>query len=338
MHGVALNTGIPNRMSNLRDLGEFGLIDRLSKIVPVPANVIESIGDDCAVVRVFDRFLLLSSDLMVEDVHFRKRYLAPEDLGWKLAASCLSDIAAMGGVPLFCLVSIACPTTTEAAYVEGLYRGMSTLLKRFNAVIVGGDTTRSEHGIVLDMMVLGQTSENRYLRRGGAQVGDVLAVTGHLGLAAATVHALENDLPIVYEIRQRYLRPAPRIREGQWLCACPAVHAALDISDGIAQDAGHLAEAAMLGVDLRPDAFSVLPHLAAYCQEQNLDPLRLILSGGEDYELAFAISGSRVEETIQAFHNEFRTVLTVVGEFTDKWTGVRIDGQETDLRGYDHFK
>jgi thiamine-monophosphate kinase len=324
-------------MSTLHELGEFGLIDRLAKIIPISPNVIESIGDDCAVIRVFDRLLLLSTDLMVEGVHFRKDQIAADDLGWKTAASCLSDIAAMGGVPMFCLVSLACPPATEASYIEALYRGMSTLLKRFGAVIVGGDTTGSEQGIVIDMTVIGQTSDNSYVRRGGAQVGDALAVTGHLGLAGATVHALENGFPIVNEIQQRYMRPAPRIREGQWLCACDAVHAALDISDGIVQDAGHLARAAMLGIDLDPDAFAVLPHLADYCEQHGLDPKQVLLSCGEDYELAFAISGDKVEETIQAFHNEFRTVLSVVGRFTDEWTGVRLRGRETDLKGYEHF-
>jgi len=325
-------------MATVRDLGEFGVIQRIARVTPTSAAVVEGIGDDCAVVRVSDRLLLMSCDLLVENVHFRKGQVSAVDLGWKAAAACLSDVAAMGGTPLFCLVSLSCPSDTEVSFIEELYRGMSRLLTRYGAIIVGGDTTNAGDGIVIDVSVVGQLSDSRCLRRKGACAGDLLAVTGHLGLVAASVHALDHGHPIVADIIQRYQRPAPRIREGQWLCGCPEIHAMLDISDGLIQDAGHLGVAAELGVDLHPNGLSLMPHLKEYCDAHGLDPRVLMLTGGEDYELAFALDRAGHEETLEKFHHEFRTVVSVVGEFTDEWQGVRVDGKETDLSGFNHFE
>lgn len=324
-------------MRTLRDLGELGLIERLARIVPTAPAVVEGIGDDCAVVRVYDRLLLISCDMFMEDVHFRLSYVTPHDIGCKAAAAALSDIAAMGGAPLFCMVSLACPPDTEIVMVEELYRGMSATLSRFGSVIVGGDTIRSQGGIVLDVTVIGEAVGGDFMRRKGAQPGDLLAVTGHLGLAAAALHALEHRLAIADDVSERYTHPTPRIPEGQWLNSRPTTHAMLDISDGLVHDAARLAEVGQLGVDINPSAIPVLPQLDEYCRTRGADPLRFCLEGGEDYELAVALAEQGCEDTLCAFRHEFRTPITVVGRFTDEWLGVRLDRQETAWRGFDHF-
>lgn len=324
-------------MTDLSRLGEFGLIDRIGRILPSAPTVIEGIGDDCAVVRIFDRLMLLSCDMFVEDVHFRRAYSTPQDIGWKAATSALSDIAAMGGTPLFSLVSLSCPSHTDSAYVESLYHGIADAAGQAGAVVVGGDTTMSPAGISLDVTVIGEVIGNRYLSRRGAQSGDLLGVTGRLGLSAAGLWALENgrNAPVLAGAHQR---PTARISEGQWLCGCEHVKSMIDISDGFVQDAGHLAKAARLGLEIDPDKMPVDADLRQFCLEHDLDPLDFMLTGGEDYELAFAIRPEDGEDCLGMFRREFRTPIHIVGRFTNEWQGVHVIGRPSLHGGYEHFR
>lgn len=324
-------------MRCLSDVGEFGFIERLSRLIPSSPYVIEGIGDDCAILRVSDRILLVTSDMFIENVHFRRDRVLPSDIGWKAAAACLSDIAAMGGAPLYCLTSLACPPSERTGYIEDIYQGMLSAMSRFGAVIVGGDTTRTQDGITIDVTAIGETIGNRYLRRRGAKVGDHIVVTGDLGSSSAGLHALSNGVED-RELIRAHMYPNPRILEGQWLCARSEIHAMLDISDGLCQDAGHLARASRLGIDLYPERLPVTPSLARYCGEHKLDPVALMLTGGEDYELIFAMDAKRSDEVLETFHHEFRVQTTIVGSVTDAWTGVRIHGEPTTVAGHDHFK
>lgn len=323
-------------MPNVGDLGEFGLIARIRKCLPVAANVIEGIGDDCAVVRIGDTLALLSCDLLIEHVHFRRGTASPEDIGWKAAAAAFSDIAAMGGTPLFGLVSFACSADTDAAYVEDLYRGLSHAAAQAGAVIVGGDTAKTSDALVIDVSVIGHVSEGRYLTRNGAQPGDVLAITGDVGRSAAGLHALEhaNEAPSLISAHRR---PRPRYHEARWLCRQAAVRAMIDISDGLAQDAGHLTETARIGVDLDPARLVPAPDLERYCRAQGIDAAPFMLAGGEDYELACAIAPEAFADIAAAFSQTFDTALTLAGHFTDKWTGPRIEGEPLAKTGFDHF-
>jgi len=323
-------------MTRLRDIGEFGLIERIARLVPGAPHVLEGIGDDCAVVKVGDRVLLVSCDLFVEGVHFRREHSTAENIGWKAATIALSDIAAMGGAPLFSLISLACPGYCDVAYIEELYGGLADAVTQYGVAIVGGDTTRSQEGILLDVMVIGEPIGDRYLTRRGAQAGDWLGVAGPLGMSAAGLHALEHghEAPTLVRAHQY---PVARMSEGQWLCARPDVRCLIDISDGLVQDAGHLARAADLGVDLDPGAIFVDGELAAYCAQHGLDPFDFILTGGEDYALAFAAPGSDCRELQEMFGREFQIDLNCVGTFTDAWRGVRVAGRTIDQGGFDHF-
>lgn len=324
-------------MRTLGELGEFGLIDRLARMLPNSPLVVEGIGDDCAVLRFGERMLLVSTDLFIEGVHFRREWAGAIDIGWKAASSSLSDIAAMGGSPLFCLVSLACPADTTAAYIEQVYQGMSAVLSRFGAVIVGGDTTCTASGITLDIIILGETVGSRCLRRHGAESGDLVVVTGRTGLAGAGLHALRHGIDEP-ELVQFHRRPTPRISEGQWLCRHSSVHAMIDISDGLAQDIEHIAYSSYLGVDLRSRDIPIAPELSTYCSTHGLDPLKLALTSGEDYELAFVVSSSEADSMLAAFHHEFRLETTVIGSVTDQWIGLRLDGNPAEISGFDHFR
>lgn len=324
-------------MRQVRDIGEFAMIERIARMLPVSPGVIRGIGDDCAVVRVGDRLVLASCDMFIENVHFRRDTASPEDIGWKAAAASVSDIAAMGGAPLFALISLACPADTPVNFVESLYRGMSILMSRFGAVIVGGDTTRCDCTLALDVTILGEAVSGRYLNRRGARPGDLLVCTGPLGLSAAGLDALANHRTAT-ELTHAHRLPRPRVPEGQWLCGQASVHAMIDISDGLLQDAGHLARAGRLGLNILPERLSVAPPLAAYCERYELRPADFILHGGEDYELAFAIAPQSCERALEAFRNEFRTEVAVVGEFSADYTGVRVGGEPAQPGGYDHFR
>jgi len=324
-------------VETIGDIGEFGLIERIARVTPSASCVVEGIGDDCAVVRAANGLLLVSCDLFLEGIHFSLETARPRDIGWKAAASALSDIAAMGGRPLCCVVSLACPADCEVAVLESVYAGLVEAAACCEAAVVGGDTARTAERILLDVTAIGEPAAGRYLTRKGAQPGDLLAVTGRLGLAAAGLCALEHahDAP---ELTRAHHRPTPRIKEGQWLAARPDVHAMIDISDGLVQDAGHLAEAGEVGVDIDPALLRPAPALARYCDEHSRDPVSFMLSGGEDYELAFAISMQSAGEILEAFRAEFHTGIATVGAFTGAWPGVRVGGKPPSQSGFDHFR
>lgn len=323
-------------MATLSDLGEFNFIERIARLISASPQVIEGIGDDCAVLAIGDRLLLVSCDLSIENIHFRRSAATPEDIGWKAAASALSDIAAMGGQPLFALVALAAPPDTDPAELEALFQGMVEATEHCNAIIVGGDTTRSENGITIDVTVIGEAPQGRYLTRKGAQPGDLLVITGSPGLSAAGLHAQAGGQETPALHRAHY-HPLPRVREGQWLCKNDAIHALIDTSDGLTQDAGHIAERSGLGIEITSAKLPIDNHLSEYCARHNLDPFPLALTGGEDYELAFALDKEQADEILQAFQGEFSLNATIVGEFTQAFQGVRVDGRSPRLTGFDHF-
>lgn len=323
-------------MGAMREMGEFGFIDRVSRFFATSPAVLEGVGDDCAVVQVGDRLLLVSCDLALEDVHFRRGRTSPEQLGRKIAAAAISDIAAMGGRPLFMLISMAVPAQADGEEMEAVVRGMAAMTEEHGAVIVGGDMAKSPHGLAIDVTIIGEPPSSRYLTRAGAHPGDALAVTGRLGRSAAGLHAQEHrhDAPALIEA---HYGPLPRIREGQWLCAHPEVHAAIDISDGLVQDAGHLARASGVGVAIDSARLSSDALLGAYCAEHQLAPHDFMLSGGEDYELAFAVDADAAARIMEAFHDTFGLPATIVGTFDEALTGVHVDGEPYGAGGFDHF-
>ncbi len=323
-------------METVRDIGEFGLISRVARLLPGNDATLVGIGDDCAVLKIGQALTLVSCDAAIEDVHFRRSLAAPEDIGWKAMASAISDIAAMGGQPRFALITLACPGNTETEFVNRLYYGFSTVAKRYGVAIVGGDTTRSPSGIIIDVMVLGEPAEGRYLLRSGAQCGDVLAVTGYPGRSAAGLLALERGLAACPLI-PAHLFPVPRVEEGKWFARQPGVHALIDLSDGLVQDAGHIAEQSGLGLDIDPERVPIAPELDSYKDTLEIEPRDLALGGGEDYELILAIDPKHANNIQQAFQEHFFQPMSVVGHFTEAAQGLCLGGEPISPRGFEHF-
>lgn len=327
-------------MISLQDIGELQLIKRVEFLVQQAQDkkVVLSLGDDCAVVKVGGKFLLISSDMSVEDVHFLSDKFPPKAIGWKVMASAWSDIASMGGEPRWAVVSMALPKRISVQKVECIYEGMMEATKFVNAVIVGGDTTTShDNKIIIDVTVIGEAVQKKFITRSGARHGDILAVTGTLGNSSAGLVALQQDLAETF-LWHSHWYPIPRIQEGKWLCTKANVSAMIDISDGLLTDAGHIAEMSGVGINIHKQKIPVSEELQAFGNKHNLAIDNFILGGGEEYQLLVTVPQEKWEKIQSKFNKKFSCGITEIGYVTKEWQGVRVDGVVPSIKGYEHFR
>ncbi len=325
------------------ELGEFGLIDFLAGIIArngQAAPLLLGIGDDAAAWRSDDAVSLVTTDSLFEGVHFNLENTSWEDLGWKALAVNLSDIAAMGGNAQYAVVSLGVPGETDVEAVVALYRGMLAVAGEFGVAIAGGDTCRAPL-VSLTITVFGSApGADRLLLRSGARAGDVIAVTGSLGAAAAGLEMLRGAIVLetadAAELSRAFFRPWPRLAEGK-LLAERGVKAAIDISDGLVADLTHICRASGVGARLETERVPVSPAVKAGFGGRTL---ALALSGGEDYELLFT-AGTRVMAEVK---ETAACPVTVIGEVTAGGAGqvVLMDagGNRVHLagKGWEHFK
>ncbi|RME35964.1 MAG: thiamine-phosphate kinase [Thermoflexia bacterium] len=333
----------------IQEIGEFGLIDRIARSLPPPGEgVIVGIGDDVAVLRSGERYLLATCDIQVEGVHFLREKIRPYQLGRKVVAINVSDIAAMGGVPRYLLVSLVLPKETEVEFVDGLYEGMREECSRWGAQIVGGNMAHSPGGVIVDLFLMGEVEPDHLLRRSGARVGDRVLVTGTLGDSAAGLVLLLNPgatCPDIHRefVLRRHLTPTPRLWEGRAIARSGLATAAIDVSDGLASDIGHICEMSNVGVRLWADAVPISDAARAVAGAVGADLLEWALFGGEDYELLFTAPADRAEDLARWVQEETGTPVSLIGEIVpaDQGMGlVRADGSTHPLRkeGWDHFR
>jgi thiamine-monophosphate kinase len=312
--------------------GEFELIARFTRALPLAGRgVVLGPGDDAAVLRPAPgEDLVATVDAVVEGVHFDRRS-TPADVGWKALAVNLSDLAAMGARPLWALVALALPRGTPAATVRGVARGLGACARAYATPVVGGNVTRAD-ALSLTLTVLGAVPEGRALLREGARPGDLVAVTGTLGDAAL---GLARGAAAPLARRQR--RPTPRVAAG--LALAGLARAAIDVSDGLVQDLGHLCRASGVGARI---GVLELPLSPAYRRAARRleDPWAAALGGGEDYELVVALPPARLAAAREASARA-GAPLTVIGRFV-RGRGVRVVGAQGEaLRppaGHDHLK
>lgn len=316
---------------------EFDLIRRF---LPSPVragdrpDVLVGPGDDCAVVA--GRGIALSSDMSVEEVHFRRDWLSAREIGYRAAAAALSDLAAVAARPIGLLCSLATAEDDTGRTAVGVMDGVRDAAARAGAVLLGGDLTRSPGGMAIDVTVVGEAPDP--VLRSGALPGDELWVTAELGGAAAYVAAMsEGRLPDP-RARPCFAAPVARTHEALWLHERGIPRAMLDLSDGLAGDVAHLAVASGVVVLLRRAAIPV--HPAARCEGED-DGLRLAVSGGEDYELCFAARPGAVEDVADDFSARFGVRLTRVGRVAEG-TGVWWEDEggtraPVEARGFQHF-
>ena len=332
--------------SNLfvKDLGEFQLIDLLSSTLGAEhdpkgsSHLMLSIGDDAAAWRGSDSTTVLTTDTMVEGVHFSLDWTGWEALGWKAMATNQSDVAAMGCMPLYAVVSLGLRGDLPIEGLEQMYRGMASACAANGGAIVGGDVVRSPTFFVTVAMTGSAEGEGRLLTRDAAKPGDIIAVTGNLGSSAGGLQTLRDgpvvDGEIAAHLRNAHIRPSPRVQEGSALRGL-GVSAAIDISDGLVDDLGKFCAASGVGADLRADQVPVDYRLKRAFPD---DWLSLALSGGEDYELAFTASAETVTEAAR----KLDATVTQIGQVR-AGSGVRVlnaHGDEISVGrgGWDHFK
>lgn len=260
---------------NVSDLGEFGLIAKIRRYAPVTSSVVKGIGDDTAVLRhTKDKYLLFTTDMLVEGTHFTRR-MGGAAIGHKALACSISDIAAMGGVPTHAVVSLGVAPKMPVRFVEDIYKGMGALAKRFGVSIVGGDTVRSNK-IVINVALLGEVEKKYLVTRGGAKPGDWIFVTGTLGRSLAT---------------GKHLNFTPRLKEARFLVKNFKPSAMMDISDGLAGDLNHILKASRVGALLWEEA---VPRTKGTTLQQ-------ALTDGEDFELLFTVREKQAVRLLKFF-------------------------------------
>lgn len=309
-------------------MNEFELIRRLTASLPLNGTVITGAGDDCAVLDLGlpGRLVLFKTDAVVEGIHFTPE-AAPEKIGRKALARCLSDVAAMAGEPTAALVTLAMPPKFDPAFVSAIYEGLNALARRHGVAIVGGETTTNPERLLISISMLGVVAKDKCIRRSGACVGDAIFVSGELGGSRAG----------------RHLEFEPRLAEARWLAEHFAIHAMIDISDGLAGDLRHLIEAGKVGAELLKSAIPIsrTARALARAESSTRPPLLAALTDGEDFELLFTLAARDAVALADAWSKVFPGVkLSCIGKITSE-PGLRLRDKEGVRpftgHGYVHF-
>lgn len=307
---------------------EFSFIGDIATMFgSLPHHGFEPIGDDCTVIDMGDDALVMTTDMLMEDVHFLRDASSAEEVGRKSLMVNLSDVAAMGARPVATLLSIALPETAQGEWAEGFMRGYHEASSEAGVALVGGDTTASRDRIAINVVAIGRVSKECIKRRSAAKVGDIIAVTGKLGASSkGLVDMMFGDLNTAAARHHRIAQA--RIAEGEWLGRRSEVHAMMDISDGIASDIKHIMELSAVGAEIELDKIPT-----------DYD-IRYATTGGEDYELLLTADAERFESLKREFEEATNTTLTAIGRVTAERELIwREGGKPTDieLKGFTHF-
>ncbi|TAH39995.1 MAG: thiamine-phosphate kinase [Bacteroidetes bacterium] len=319
--------------TELENLGEFGLIEHLKTAIPLKNKGSEKgIGDDAAVINNDGKRTVVSTDMLVEGVHFDLTFHPLKHLGYKAVVVNLSDIYAMNAIPQQILVSMALSNRFSLEAIDELYEGMALACEKYNVDLVGGDTTSSTSGLILSITAIGQAEENEIVYRSGAKENDLLCVTGDLGAAYMGLQILEREKRIFLEnpkiqpdlggndyILERQLKPEARKETIEKLKELKVIPTSMiDISDGLSSEILHLCKASNLGCDLYEDKIPIDPQTYERAQEFNMDATVCALSGGEDYELLFTIRQEDYETLRPAMD------IAIIGHMRDQASGANL--------------
>lgn len=360
---------------SLKQIGEFGLLGHIEKWLKgasIPQSdvrrfpVVLGIGDDCAAISVDDdHLLLMSTDILVEGVHFNTAYFTPEELGRRALAVNMSDIAAMGGVPAQGLIGLALPRSTPLSFIEGLYKGLTDTGMQYGIQIVGGDTVLSPGEVMLSVSILGFVERDCIVTRKGAKPGDLIMVTGTLGGASmgldileemekshATMRPGQDELSnqgdrecrrsSCQEIIDRFLVPMPRIKEGRAVAKNHLVTSMIDLSDSLSQTLYLLARSSDIGIKVNKPSIPITCKVRELIRQRSKEPHDYALAGGEDYELLFTIRAENEKRVRETLKNETGVQVTVIGEIVPKEEGILLadrNGSFSELvpTGFEHF-
>ena len=307
---------------------EFGFIGDIATLFgTLPHHGFEPIGDDCTLLPLGDEALVMTTDMLVEDIHFLRAASSPEEVGEKSLMVNISDVAAMGAKPIATLLSIALPESAQGEWAEAFMRGYHAASNRESVALVGGDTTASRDKIAINVVAIGRAPMANIKRRSAAKVGDIIAVTGKLGISSkGLVDIMFGDLNT--DAAKAHKRGQARVVEGLWLGAQDEVHAMMDISDGIASDIKHIMELSGVGATINLEQIPT-----------DYD-IRYATTGGEDYELLLTVAPAAFDNIAKALYEATGTTLTAIGVITtDKQVSWLENGvpSEIEMKGFTHF-
>ncbi len=339
--------GEKSGMMKLQDIGEFEMIDRIRGGCLVrPEGVVKGIGDDAAgFYPDAGRVALVTTDLLVERIHFLRDAASGFDLGHKSLAVNLSDIAAMGGTAREAFVGIGAPGDIPVNFLEEIYKGMKSLASEFEVNILGGDFTASRTDLIISVAVHGSVPGGEMLCRDGAGDGDVICVTGGIGDSRAGLHLIRNKTPVdtveLKRLFQAHVLPRPHMAEGRFLAGVGGVTAAIDVSDGLVGDLGHILKQSRVGARLHDERLPISEDLHQFCERFGFDPVEYALAGGEDYILLCTISRGRADRVMRRYEKTFNQPLRPIGEITASGALERVlpDGRviSPGPSGWEHF-
>lgn len=329
------------------EIGEFGFIKSFAhKYNHLIEEGNKGIGDDCAILKLNElESYVVTTDLLVEEIHFLKNKISASQLGIKSLAVSLSDVAAMGATPKFSFLSISIPKDTDTEYLDQFMQAYLALSEDLNCPLMGGDTTKSPDKLMINVVVIGQAKKENIKTRASAQSGDLICCTGTLGDSAAGLNLiLENREITVYSnyLLNKHLQPKARTQEGIWLGEKSCVHALMDISDGISSDLKHILEQSKKSAIIDIKSIPKSKELIETCNHFQWSSDDLAISGGEDYELLFTVKKSEITLLQKQYKEEFGEDISVIGEITEgeqsiKWLK---KGEEVNLEkiGFNHFQ
>ena len=319
--------------TSLSQLGEFGLIEHLTKNFTInQESTLKSIGDDAAVLDFGDKKAVITTDLLVEGVHFDLAYMPLKHLGYKAVVANVSDICAMNATPTQITVSIAVSNRFPLEALEELFAGITSASKFYGVDVIGGDTTSSQKGMIISITALGEADENEIVYRNGAKATDLLVVTGDIGAAYMGLQVLERekqvfqvnpnsqpDLDAYTYLIERQLKPEARTDIRTLLHALDIQPTAMiDVSDGISSEIMHLCKQSNVGCNLYEDKLPLDPQFISVCEEFNIDSTTIAINGGEDYELLFTIAITDFDK-IKGNPN-----FTIIGHMTEPNEGTHL--------------
>lgn len=335
-------------MQTVGDLGEFGIIARLTQGLSPRPDVVLGVGDDAALLDVgADALLVATCDAQVEGTHFRLDRATPEQIGQRAMTVNVSDLAAMGALPRFALVSVLLPATFDMALLEGIYAGLRAACMEYGVALVGGNVAQNPERLIIDITLLGTASREHVLRRDGARSDEAILVTGTVGAAAAGLRLLDDpklaeqiapNMRAMLEAAQR--TPRARVAAGQWLARNGAT-AAMDISDGLAADLAHLCTASGVGAVLDAAALPIVQATRVVAETIGCAASDMALFGGEDYELLFTAPAARAADLAAELFVATGTLATIIGT-TQAEPGVLLRTASGTVplpaRGWDHLR
>jgi len=330
------------------ELGEFGLIERIAGLFNQNNDPdFSGIGDDCAAIRLnSSRTLLVTTDMMLEERHFRREWISARDLGYKSLAVNLSDISAMGGTPRYAFLSIGLPPDSSPDWLDGFFHSASSLCEAHGVQLAGGDTAKSR-SIIINYTVLGFIDDGKILRRSSAKPGDKIGLVGKVGESGAGYKLLRESIdtenPAHSELIKAHNRPTLFIKEAGFLAESGYVRAMIDLSDGIQSDAQHIAKQSGVALSIDVNKLPISKSLTEVCKKFFWPMEEIALTAGEDYSLLFTFDGKKKDILKQRFSESFSgTDFSVIGEVKEGDAGVRFfkNGEPFELQqhGFDQFK